>query len=153
MTERAAHLVDHVFPPVPVRQAGVPAARLLRGGVEGVLSLPHRLRYVLAWNHDLCRAVVGVYVRTVLGFLRHVARQAGVVDGRGGAVAIVQRFGGAMNLNVHVHAHVIDGVFAPDGAGVRFHPMPLWQPASGSAPDKGASVNPRHPANISYRLL
>ena len=54
MAERAAHLVDHVFPPVPVRQ--------------WVLSLPHRLRYVLAWNHDLCRAVVGVNVRTVLGF-------------------------------------------------------------------------------------
>ena len=28
----------------------------------------------------------------------------------------------------------------------------LWQPASGSAPDKGSSVNPRDPANISYRL-
>ena len=92
MAERAAHLVDHVFPPVPVRQAGVPAARLLRGGVEWVLSLPHRLRYQLAWNHDLCRAIVGVYVRAVLGFLCHVARQAGVVDGRGGAVVIVQHF-------------------------------------------------------------
>jgi len=27
--------------------------------------------------------MVGIYVRTVLGFLRHVAREAGVVDGRG----------------------------------------------------------------------
>ena len=80
MAERAAHLVDHVFPAVPVRQ--------------WVLSLPPRLRYLLAWDHDLCRAVVGVYVRTVLGFLRDLARQAGVGDGRGGAVAIVQRFGG-----------------------------------------------------------
>ena len=34
MAERAAHLVDHVFPDVPVRQ--------------WVLSLPHRLRYQLA---------------------------------------------------------------------------------------------------------
>ena len=73
MVERAAHVVDHVFPLVPMRQ--------------WVLTLPHRLRCVLAWNHDLCRAVVGVYVRTVLGFLRHVARHAGVADGRGGAVA------------------------------------------------------------------
>ena len=46
MAERAAHLVDHVFPSVPVRQ--------------WVLSVPPRLRYVLAWNHDLCRDVVGV---------------------------------------------------------------------------------------------
>ncbi len=47
MAERAAHLVDHVFPDVPVRQ--------------WVLSLPYRLRYRLAWDHDLCRTVVAVY--------------------------------------------------------------------------------------------
>ena len=60
MAERAAHLVDHVFPPVPVRQ--------------WVLSLPPRIRYVLAWDHALCRAVVGVFMRAVLGFLRRRAR-------------------------------------------------------------------------------
>jgi hypothetical protein len=70
MAERAAHLVDHVFPDVPVRQ--------------WVLSLPARLRYRLAWDHDLCRAVVAVYVRTVLAWLRARARDAGVADGRGG---------------------------------------------------------------------
>ena len=42
---------------------------------------------------------------------------------RGGAVAIIQRFGGALNLNVHIHALVLDGVFARDGAGlIAFHP-------------------------------
>jgi hypothetical protein len=75
----------------------------------------------LAWDHDLCRAVVAVYVRAVLGFLRRRARRDGVTDGRGGAVAIIQRFGGALNLNVHFHALVIDGVFAEDGDRVRFH--------------------------------
>ncbi len=110
MAERAAHLVDRVFPAVPVRQ--------------WVLSLPHRLRYRLAWDHDLCRAVVGACMRAVLGFLRHRAREAGVGDGRGGAVVIVQRFGGAVNLNVHLHALVLDGVFAKDAAGVRFHRHP-----------------------------
>jgi hypothetical protein len=29
-------------------------------------------------------------------------------------VAIVQRFGGALNLNVHLHALVLDGVFVLD---------------------------------------
>jgi hypothetical protein len=81
MAERSAHLIDHVFPDVPIRQ--------------WVLSLPHRLPYLLAWDHDLCRAVVGVAVRTVLGFLSRRARRDGVADGRSGAVAIVQRFGGA----------------------------------------------------------
>jgi hypothetical protein len=111
MAARAAHLVDHVFPDVPVRQ--------------WVLSLPYRLRYRLAWDHDLCRAVVAVYLRTVLGWLRRRARLDDVADGRGGAVAVLQRFGGALNLNVHVHALVLDGVFAKDRAGTPvFHPAP-----------------------------
>jgi hypothetical protein len=71
MAERAAHLVDHVFPDVPVRQ--------------WVLSLPYRLRYRLAWDHDLCRAVVAVYMRAVLGWPRPRCRAAshwGVSGGR-----------------------------------------------------------------------
>jgi len=47
MTERAAHLVDAVLPWVPVRQ--------------WVLTVPYRLRYQLAWNHGLSRAVLRVY--------------------------------------------------------------------------------------------
>ena len=66
-----------------------------------------------------------MFVRAVLGFLRARARDGGVADGRGGAVAVIQRFGGALNLNVHVHALVLDGVFAKDGSGVvGFHPTP-----------------------------
>jgi putative transposase len=39
-----------------------------------------------------------------------------------GAVAVIQRFGGALNLNVHIHALVLDGVFARDRAGaLSFH--------------------------------
>ena len=103
MVERAAHLIDHVFPDVPVRQ--------------WVLSLPYRLRYQLAWDHDLCRAVVAVFMRAVLGWLRRRARNRDTDDGRGGAVAVIQRFGGALNLTIHVHALVLDGVFATDRAG------------------------------------
>ena len=88
--------------------------------VSGCLSLPHRLRYLLAWDHALCRAVSGVAMRTVLGFLRRRARRDGVADGRSGAVAIVQRFGGALNLNVHLHALVLDGVFTNDGTACGF---------------------------------
>jgi hypothetical protein len=112
MAERAAHLVDHVFPLVPVRQ--------------WVLTLPHRVRYVLAWDHGLCRAVMAIFMRTVLGWLRRRARRTqGIAGGRSGAVVIVQRFGSALNLNVHGHALVLDGVFAEDNAGVlRFHPAP-----------------------------
>jgi hypothetical protein len=94
---RVAHLVDRVLPAVPMRQ--------------WVLTMPPRVRYLLAWDHALTRAVASVYLRAVLGWLRRRARRQGVREGQGGAVAIVQRFGGALNLNVHVHTIVADGVF------------------------------------------
>jgi hypothetical protein len=40
------------------------------------------------YNHKLCRAVLAVHVRTVLGFYRRRARRRGVPDGRGGAVGV-----------------------------------------------------------------
>ena len=107
--------------------------------------------YQVVRDHDLCRAVVGVSVRTVLGFLRHVAHVAGVVDGRGGAIAIVQRFGGALNLNVHVHALVIDGVFARDGADVRFCPAPGLTAAD--VADVLATIVPRVRRLLEWRGL
>lgn len=109
MAERAAHLVDHVIADVPVRQ--------------WVLSLPYRLRYRLAWDHDLCRRVAAVFLRSVFRLLSDQGRAAGLAQPRGGAVAVIQRFGGALNLNIHIHALVLDGVFARDAAGVvAFHP-------------------------------
>jgi hypothetical protein len=111
MAERAAHLVDHVLPAVPIRQ--------------WVLTLPHRLRYQLAWDHALCRAVLAVYARALLGFERRRARRRGIVDGETGAVTAIQRFGSGLNLNVHLHTLVLDGVFTTDASGTaRFDPAP-----------------------------
>jgi hypothetical protein len=109
MAERAAHLVDRVLPDVPIRQ--------------WVLSVPYRLRYRLAWYHDLCRAVAGVLTRSVSRVLRDRARDDGVERCRGGAVVVIQRFGGALNLNVHFHALVPDGVFAGEPGTLGFHPV------------------------------
>src|SRR5438128_11005492 len=108
MAEQAAHLVDHVLPHVPVRQ--------------WVLTLPHRLRYLLAYTHALCRAVLGVAMRSVLGFYRRRADRTDVRDGQSGAVTVIQRFGGGLQLNVHFHSLFLDGVFAesPDGT-LHFH--------------------------------
>jgi len=78
MTERAAHLVDEVLPPVPVRQ--------------WVLTLPYRLRYLLAWDHGLARAVLAVYARTLLEYYRRQAHSHGIRDGRTGTVTVIQRF-------------------------------------------------------------
>jgi hypothetical protein len=103
MTERAAHLIDHVLPRAPVRQ--------------WVLSLPFELRYRLAWDHELCRAVLAVYTRALLGFYRKRAKASGHRNGRTGTVTVIQRFGGALNLNVHFHTLVVDGVFVRESDG------------------------------------
>ncbi len=110
MTERAVHLVDHVLPAdVPVRQ--------------WVLSVPHRLRYRLAYDHRLCRTVLHVFVRALRSAYRRRARNQGLPGGETGMVTSVQRFGGAVNAHLHFHTLVLDGVFVrePDGT-LRFHP-------------------------------
>ncbi len=133
MAERAAHLVDDVLPDVPVRQ--------------WVLSLPHRVRYLLAWHHDLCRAVVARLMRAVDRFLRAWARDRGLRDARGGGVAVIQRFGGALNLNVHVHALILDGIYARGNDGrLRFHAAP--GPSTADLADILAAV-----ASAVHRLL
>jgi len=89
MTERSAHLVDRVLPRVPVRQ--------------WVLSLLFDLRHGLAFDHALCPAVVRIWSRAPLGDYRLEARARGVPNGRGGSVAVIQRAGSALNLNIHFH--------------------------------------------------
>ena len=110
MADTAAHLVDHVFPRVPVRQ--------------WVLSLPFSLRYRLAYNPSLLTAVYGIFARTVFSFLRKMGRDYGIHQTQCGAVSFVQRYGGSLNLNVHIHMACIDGVYAPDVDGrPRFYPL------------------------------
>jgi hypothetical protein len=111
MAAGAAELVDHILPHVAVRQ--------------WVLSLPRPLRYRLAWDHVLCRAVLTIYTRVLLGFERRRGRRRGIGDGRSGTVTAIQRFGSGIQLNVHFHTLVLEGVFAttPDGT-VRFDPAP-----------------------------
>jgi len=108
MTERAAQLVDGVIPPVPVRQ--------------WVLTLPFRLRYLLALDHGLSRAVLAVHARALLDFYRQQAQRQGLATGRTGSVTAVQRFGGGLNLNVHFHTLALDGVFVRSPGGrLAFH--------------------------------
>jgi len=108
MTERAAHLVDAVLPRVPVRQ--------------WVLTVPHRLRYRLAWNHGLSRAVLRVYARVLLDVYTRGARARGFPGGRTGTVTVMQRAGSGLNANLHFHTLALDGVFSdgPGGA-LAFH--------------------------------
>jgi len=128
MAELAAHLVDGVLGGLPVRQ--------------WVLTLPYRLRYALAWDHQLCRAVLGVFMRAVLGFERRRAERRGIPDGAGGAVTAIQRFGSALNTNVHFHTLVVQGVFIEGAEGPRRF-LPLPAPTDGEVARVLASVRRR----------
>jgi hypothetical protein len=97
MSELAAHLVEGVLPHVPIRQ--------------WVFTVPVPVRYQLAFDAGLTRAVLRVFLRTVFGWFQRRAARHGLVGARCGAVTAIQRFGGALNTNVHFHSLVFDGVY------------------------------------------
>lgn len=106
MFETAAHRVDHVLPPLPVRQ--------------WVLSLPKRLRYSRQHDRKALDAALRIFLDAIERHLRAHSPGAGP-DARAGAVAFIHRFGSSLNLHAHFHVCVIDGVFESDPKGeVRF---------------------------------
>lgn len=94
MVETAAHLADHVFPRLAVRQ--------------WVLSVPKRLRYFLQTNAALQGAVLRILLRVVERCLREHSPGCPAAA-RIGAVAFIHRFGSSLNEHVHFHCCVIDG--------------------------------------------
>ena len=58
-----------------------------------------------------------VVQRVVTGHLLDGA-QLKADEGHGGAVTLIQRFGSAANLNIHLHCLVLDGVYRCDADGV-----------------------------------
>jgi len=97
MADTAAHLVDRVLPQIPYRQ--------------WTLSFPRRIRFVLVRDRALLSDVMRIFLRKVFAWQRRRARATGVGDGRTGSVSFIQRFGGYLNANTHLHATLPDGVF------------------------------------------
>lgn len=100
MNQLAANLVDHVIPQVPVRQ--------------WVLSFPMRVRFLLARSPELRNEVLDLFLHEVTGWLREAT---GETDGNGGSVTVWQLAGSALNLNPHIHALVLDGVYVEGASG------------------------------------
>jgi hypothetical protein len=115
MAETAALLVDHIFPEQPIRQ--------------WVLSLPFALRYLLATRPEVVTQVLSIVYRAISG---HLIRKTGLARASAatGAVTLIQRFGSALNLNVHFHLLVLDGVYRRVGEG-RLVFVPLPPPTAG----------------------
>jgi putative transposase/transposase-like zinc-binding protein len=99
MAQMAAHLVEQVIPWVPTRQ--------------WVVSVPIPLRYWMASSQDLT-AKVHTIIRTTIG--QYYVNQA-VTRGferatvHPGSVTFLQRFGSAINLNLHFHCVFLEGVY------------------------------------------
>lgn len=76
---------------------------------QWVLSLPWKFHYLLAHNPKLTALVLKTFLQTVATWLRKKAGAHGKkhLD----AVTFIQRFGSALNLPVHFHALIADGVF------------------------------------------
>jgi hypothetical protein len=99
MAQTAAHLVEQVLPWVPTRQ--------------WVVSVPVPLRYWMAGSQDLT-AKVHTIIRTTIGqyyvnqAVTHGHERAAVHPG---SVTFIQRFGSALNVNLHFHCVFIEGVY------------------------------------------
>jgi hypothetical protein len=83
-----------------------------------VLSLPIPLRLLLAAQPKLVTPVLQVVHRVIT---RHLLGQAGLNkadEADSGAVALIQRFGSAANLGIHLHCLALDGVYRRGADGV-----------------------------------
>jgi hypothetical protein len=121
MAQTAAHLADHVIPPVPVRQ--------------WVISVPKRLRGMLADRPRAVAALTKIFLAEVERLLCAAAAvaEAAIAPSasrpRLGGISFLHRFGSALNHHVHLHACVTDGVFLPAAAHADSDASPTFLPA------------------------
>ena len=112
MSESAALLVDAVLPHQPMRQLspGMACSRAMQELLPRVLSVPFPLRFLFASRPAIMGRVLGIVYRTIA---THLTRKAGYTQATAqtGAVTLIQRFGGAVNLNIHFHMLFLDGVY------------------------------------------
>ncbi len=66
----------------------------------------------MAANPKVLSLVLGITLRAITGWVRKKARGLGETGPlNAGAVTLIQRFGGSVNLNLHFHMLVLDGVY------------------------------------------
>jgi len=134
--------VDHVLGDIPLRQ--------------WVLSVPYELRLLLAKSPEALNAVARLFVEQITRFQRERAGAAGVKAPKTGAIVFPQRFGGSLNLNVHFHVAVPDGVYTVannsgnETATANFHP--LAQPTQRDLDEITHNVNARVCAWLKQRI-
>lgn len=96
MNDEAHHIIEKVIPEVTTRQ--------------WVLSFPFKIRYVLSHNPKLTKALLKIFIRAIESYQRKRIQNK---KAKIGTITFIQRFGSALNLNVHFHTLITDGVFIP----------------------------------------
>jgi Transposase zinc-binding domain/Putative transposase len=97
MVQTAAHLVEQVMPWVPTRQ--------------WVVSVPIPLRYWMASSRELTDQVHTIIRRTIAQYYVNQAVKRGAARHKvhPGSVTFLQRFGSALNANLHFHLLLLEG--------------------------------------------
>lgn len=99
MSEEAAYLVDMVLPRSRYRQ--------------WTFTFPWPIRRLMARDYTLITAILNIVIRALYAYQRRMARRTGHRGAKCASVTFVQRFGGAVNSNVHFHVLAPDAVFMP----------------------------------------
>ena len=96
MADNVALLIDHILPMVDMRQ--------------WVISFPFQLRFLFASYPVVMSKVLSIVTRLIS---THLIQKGGAIHStaRTGAVTFIQRFGSALNLNVHFHMLFLDGIY------------------------------------------
>jgi len=99
----------HVFylPDIPMRQ--------------WVLAFPYPLRLLYSTHPQAMTRTLNIVQRAIE---THLIKKAGLTrasGARSGAITFIQRFGSALNLNVHLHMLIPDGVYAFNHGKPCFH--------------------------------
>lgn len=114
MADTSSYLLEQVIPPIAMRQ--------------WVVSFPWPLRLVFAARPDWLTKVLGIVSRAISSA---VIARAGLRRSEGaqtGTITFVQRFGSALNLNVHLHILVPDGAYTFEHGKAHFHRAPAPSP-------------------------
>jgi hypothetical protein len=96
MNDEANHMIKNVIPEITTRQ--------------WVLSFPYKIRYVLSHNQKLTNELLKIFIHTIEVYQKRRARNK---NAKIGAITFIQRFCSALNLNVHFHTLMTDGVYIP----------------------------------------
>ena len=96
MADNAVLLIDHILPMVDMRQ--------------WVINFPFQLRFLFASYPAVMSKVLSIVTRLIS---THLIQKGGAKHStaRTGAVTFIQRFGSALNLNVHFHMLFLDGIY------------------------------------------